>query len=99
MKIGVKKEDGTLKLEMTGRLDTTTAPQLEEVFCKHSADIKHLIMDCSNLEYMSSAGLRVVLIAHKTMIGQGGTMVVCGVNAEIKEVFDITGFSKFLKIE
>lgn len=99
MTIEVKKEESTLKLEMKGRLDTTTAPQLEEVFCNRPADIRHLIMDCSNLEYMSSAGLRVLLIAHRTMIGEGGTMVVCGANTEIKEVFAITGFSKILTIE
>ena len=99
MTIEVKKEERTLKLAMKGRLDTMTAPQLEEAFCNRPADIRHLIMDCSDLEYMSSAGLRVLLMAHKTMVGQGGTVIIRGANAEIKEVFAITGFSQILTIE
>ena len=99
MTIEVKKEEGILKLEIRGRLDTTTAPQLEETFCNNSIDTTILIMDCLDLEYVSSAGLRVLLMAHKTMVGKGGIMVVKNANAKVKEVLDITGFSQVLKIE
>ena len=85
-------------LKIVGRLDTTTAPVLEAVVDGCKADVKELILDCSALEYVSSAGLRVILKAQKQMNVQG-TMKLTNVNEAIMEVFDITGFADILTIE
>ena len=85
-------------LKIVGRLDTTTAPVLETAVDGCKADVKELILDCSALEYVSSAGLRVLLGAQKVMNKQGN-MVVRNVNATIMEVFEITGFVDILTIE
>ena len=85
-------------LKIVGRLDTTTAPVLEVAVDGCKADVKELILDCSALEYVSSAGLRVILKAQKQMNVQG-SMKLIGVNEAIMEVFDITGFADILTIE
>ena len=85
-------------LKIVGRLDTSTAPALEAAVDSCATDIKELILDCSTLEYVSSAGLRVILKAQKQMNVQG-CMKLIGVNETIMEVFDITGFADILTIE
>ena len=85
-------------LKIVGRLDTTTAPELEATIDSCTAGIKELVLDCSALEYVSSAGLRVILKAQKLMNTQG-TMKLTHVNETIMEVFDITGFADILTIE
>ena len=85
-------------LKIVGRLDTSTAPALEAAVDSCATDIKELILDCSTLEYVSSAGLRVILKAQKQMNVQG-SMKLIGVNEAIMEVFDITGFADILTIE
>ena len=85
-------------LKMIGRLDTTTAPELEAAIDGCVASIKDLVLDCSALEYVSSAGLRVILKAQKLMNAQGA-MKLTHVNETIMEVFDITGFADILTIE
>ena len=85
-------------LKIIGRLDTTTAPELEATIDGCIAEIKELVLDCSELEYVSSAGLRVILKAQKLMNAQG-TMKLTHVNETIMEVFDITGFADILTIE
>ena len=87
-----------LTLTLNGRLDTTTAPELEAVIKDSIAGITNLVMDFAELEYLSSAGLRVILSAQKTMNKQG-EMVIRNVNETIKEVFEITGFIDILTIE
>ena len=98
MEINKMISENTAALELIGRLDTTTAPQLEAELqgCMDKADM--LILDFAKLEYISSAGLRVLLSAQKTM-GKKGGMKLRNVCEEIKEVFDITGFSDILTIE
>ena len=91
----VNGTDVTLKI--IGRLDTSTAPALETAIDGCAADINVLILDCSALEYVSSAGLRVILKAQKRMNAQG-SMKLIGVNEAIKEIFDITGFADILTI-
>lgn len=87
-----------LNISLEGRLDTTTAPQLEAEL-KHSlGDVTNLVLDFQKLEYLSSAGLRVILAAQKTMNKQG-KMVIRNVNEAIMEVFEITGFVDILTIE
>ena len=94
-----KNQQGTeLEIALAGRLDTTTAPQLEAEL-KHSINgITTLVIDMAQLEYISSAGLRVLLSAQKVMNKQG-TMVVRHANETIMEVFEVTGFIDILTVE
>ncbi len=94
-----KKQKGTeLILFLTGRLDTITAPQLEGELKAILNGIKALTLDFSGLEYLSSAGLRVILAAQKVM-GKQGKMVIRNINQIIMEVFEVTGFCDILTIE
>lgn len=94
-----KKANGTMTtLEIIGRLDTTTAPELEAAVESCIADTKELVLEFKELEYISSAGLRVLLKAQKSMM-QKGNMKILNVNEAIMEVFEITGFSDILTIE
>lgn len=93
-----KKANGTeLTVNLTGRLDTITAPQLEKELNDLSG-IEKLVLDFAGLEYLSSAGLRVLLAAQKTMNKQG-EMIVRNVNETISDIFEVTGFSDILTIE
>lgn len=85
-------------IALAGRLDTTTAPQLEKEFRAIAPDISQLTLDFSQLEYLSSAGLRVLLSAQKEMSKKDG-LVIKNVNETIMEVFEVTGFSDILTIE
>lgn len=87
-----------LTITLTGRLDTTTAPQLETELKASLSGVESLVLDFAGLEYLSSAGLRVLLAAQKIMNKQG-SMVVRNVNETIAEIFDVTGFSDILTIE
>ena len=98
MEINKVCKDGTCRIELSGRLDTITSPQLEEELQQIPEDVKELVLDLKDLEYVSSAGLRVFLNAQK-MMNDKGTMVLCNVNDEIMEVLDMTGFTKILTIE
>ena len=94
-----KNLNGTeLTVAITGRLDTTTAPQLEAEFKQSIAGITKLTLDFATLEYLSSAGLRVLLAAQKVMNKQG-EMIVKNVNETINEIFEVTGFIDILTIE
>lgn len=95
----LKNLDNTvLKISLQGRLDTTTAPQLEEALQDSLGGVTELMLDFAGLKYISSAGLRVILGAQKIMNKQGN-MKICHVNPDIMEVFEITGFSDILTIE
>lgn len=98
MNIEKKIENGNVTLTITGRLDTTTAPELEKTLDNVLDGTKELVFDMTGLEYISSAGLRVILKAQKAMNAQG-SMKLTGVNDGIMEVFDITGFLDILTIE
>ena len=87
-----------LKIALEGRLDTMTAPELEAELRTSMDSAETLTMDFSKLEYISSAGLRVLLSAHKVMSAKGG-MKVTNVNEIVREVFEVTGFSDILTIE
>ena len=94
-----KNVNGTVvTLKIVGRLDTSTAPELESAIDGCYADAKELILDCGALEYVSFAGLRVILKAQKAMAAKGG-MKLLHVNETIMEIFEITGFSDILTIE
>lgn len=99
MNINKTLDGTTLRLALEGRLDTTTAPQLEAEFKQSVTDaITLLELDFAKLEYLSSAGLRLILAAQKTMNKQG-KMVIRHVNETIMEVFEVTGFIDILTIE
>lgn len=94
-----KKINGeAVTLAVTGRLDTQTAPELEKELDAVLPDCKELVFEMNGLEYVSSAGLRVILKAQKAMNAQG-SMKLTGVNDNVMEVFDITGFLDILTIE
>ena len=94
-----KTLNGTeLTIALNGRLDTTTAPQLEAELKRSVSGVEKLVLDFTALEYLSSAGLRVLLAAQKVMNKQG-KMVVKNINETIAEIFEVTGFSDVLTIE
>ena len=99
MEIIKKKNTDTLSIALKGRLDTNTAPELEKTALEELDNVKKLNLDLANLDYISSAGLRVVLTFHKHLSGKGGKLVVQHPKDEVMEVFDMTGFSSFLTIE
>lgn len=91
------KNGNTLKVALVGRLDTVTSPQLESELKESLDGITELEFDFEKLEYISSAGLRILLATQKVMKAQG-TMVISHVNSDINEVFEITGFGDILTI-
>ncbi len=98
MKITTDLKGTALTVSLEGRLDTTTSPELEKKLSESLSGVTDLTIDLTNLDYISSAGLRVLLAAHKKMAAKGG-MTVCGVNETVAEIFDITGFSGVLNIK
>ena len=98
MNIIKSQNNKTLSIALEGRLDTTTAPQLEAELKQSVGDNSELIFDFAKLEYISSAGLRVLLAAQKVMNKQG-KMVIRNVNDVISEVFEVTGFADILTVE
>ncbi len=98
MQISTKNENGKLTIFVSGRMDTVSAPELEQAIKSNIDDAQELVLDLSEMSYTSSAGLRVLLVAHKLMSKKGG-MTVTGVNESVMEVLEITGFSDILDIK
>ena len=98
MTIEIKKNNQETIIEIVGRLDTVTAPALDKTINDDIGDAKNLILDVKGMEYISSAGLRVLLAAQKKM-QKIGSMKVIGVCEEVMEVFEMTGFADILVIE
>ena len=98
MTIEIKKAAEATTVEIVGRLDTITAPELDKALNENITDTKALILDVTGLEYISSAGLRVLLSAQKKM-QTIGPMKVTNVREEVMEVFEMTGFADILTIE
>ena len=96
MEIKTKAEGNRLTISVAGRVDTVTAPELEAGL--KFGDATSVVIDLGNVPYMSSAGLRLLLTAHKTMLGKGGELQIANVQPSVKEVFDITGFSDILNL-
>ena len=94
-----KAPDGKkLKLALEGRLDTTTAPELQDILIPAFAESNEIILDFSEIKYVSSAGLRVLLMAEKEATAKSASMTLCGVSDEVMEVFEMTGFADMLTI-
>ena len=98
MTIEIKKNAADIIIEIVGRLDTITAPALDKTINEDIGDTKELVLDMKGLEYISSAGLRVLLSAQKKM-QKSGSMKVINVCEEVMEVFEMTGFADILVIE
>lgn len=98
MNITKNAADTALTLVLEGRLDTTSSPQLEAELKRSIADVTELVFDMNALDYISSAGLRVLLAAQKVMNKQG-KMMIRGANQNIMEIFEVTGFVNILTIE
>ena len=98
MTIEIKRNAEVTTIDIVGRLDTTTAPELDKTINEDIADVKNLVLNFKGLEYISSAGLRVLLGAQKKM-QKVGTMKLINVCEEVMEVFEMTGFADILVIE
>lgn len=99
MEIVILQENDTITVNIEGRLDTVTAPELENAVKPNIGKSAVLVFNCDKLQYVSSAGLRVVLSTYKQVAAAGGRFIVKNLNSEVKSVFDLTGFSKILVIE
>ena len=98
MTIEIKKNQKETIIEIVGRLDTITAPVLDKTICEDIGDTKNLVLNVKGMEYISSAGLRVLLATQKKM-QKIGSMKVINVCEEVMEVFEMTGFADILVIE
>ena len=98
MEYNIEKNDSTVNVTVTGRIDTTTAPQLEEAILPEIDGANEVVIDFKNLEYISSAGLRLLLMLQKKMNAAGGTFKILNVNDFVMEVFEMTGFKDILTI-
>ena len=99
MNINITYNDDKTILTLSGRLDTTTAPKLQETLLSVINDTKHVELDFAKLEYVSSAGLRVLLMGEKTAKSKGSRQTLVNISPDIMEVFEITGFSSVLHFE
>ena len=98
MNINIEKENGITTLKIEGRLDTTTAPELEKTINNEGAELKSLVLDFNGIDYISSAGLRVLLTAQKKMNVQGH-MELINVSEAVMDIFEMTGFAEILEIK
>ena len=98
MNISIEKENGITVLKIEGRLDTTTAPELEKTINAEGESLKNLVLDFNNVDYISSAGLRVLLTAQKKMNTQG-SMELMNVSEAVMDIFEMTGFAEILVIK
>ena len=96
MEINTTTEGTRMTIAVSGRVDTVTAPELEAALKFGNATC--VVLDLANVPYMSSAGLRLLLAAHKTMLGNGGELQVANAQESVREVLDITGFSDILTL-
>ena len=99
MVIQEKKKDGRLLLAVSGKLDTSTAPELDKIIEEKKEEIKELILDFSGLEYICSSGLRILLKTCKYMNHKGGSMVVRGARGIVRNTFFMTGFLERLDLD
>lgn len=98
MNINIEKTNGAVLMTLSGRLDTTTAPELEKAINAESEALKSLVLDFKGVDYISSAGLRVLLTAQKKMNVQGH-MELTNVSEAVMDIFEMTGFADILEIK
>ena len=95
-----KKLDGTkLTAAISGRLDTSTTPEAEAVIKDGIEKVTDIVLDCKNVDYISSSGLRLLLSLQKHMNAKGGSLTIRNINETVAEIFEVTGFSDILTVE
>ena len=100
MKIEITQNNDIVVAAIAGRLDTVTSSEFEKNLTPYfSIQGIELILDCNAMQYISSAGLRVLLMAHKNITARGGRFIIRNLNKDVSSVFDMTGFSRILTIE
>ena len=99
MEVKFDKQDSNLTVVISGNIDTVTAPELDAKLQENIADVKDLVLDFAAVDYISSAGLRVVLMANQQMEDVDGNMTVKNVNEDVRDVFEMTGFDSLLNLE
>ena len=99
MEVKFNKQDSNLTVVISGNIDTVTAPELDAQLQENLSGIKDLILDFAAVDYISSAGLRVVLMANQQMEDVDGNMTVKNVNDDVRDVFEMTGFDSLLNLE
>jgi anti-sigma B factor antagonist len=99
MEVKFNKQDNTLTVVISGNIDTVTAPELDAKLQENLADVKELILDFAAVDYISSAGLRVILMANQQLEDVDGSMTIKNVNEDVRDVFEMTGFDSLLNFE
>ena len=99
MEVKFNKQDTTLTVVISGNIDTVTAPELDTKLQENLSGIKDLILDFAAVDYISSAGLRVILMANQQMEDVDGNMSVKNVNEDVRDVFEMTGFDSLLNLK
>ena len=99
MEVKFNKQDSTLTVAISGNIDTVTAPELDTKLQENLSGIKDLILDFAAVDYISSAGLRVILMTNQLMEDVDGNMTVKNVNEDVRDVFEMTGFDSLLNLD
>ena len=99
MEVKFNKQDSTLTVTICGNIDTVTAPELDSKLQENLSGIQELILDFAAVDYISSAGLRVILMTNQLMEDVDGKMTVKNVNEDVRDVFEMTGFDSLLNLE
>ena len=99
MKITTQSTESEIRVSIEGRIDTNTSPELQNEIMKSFQKGKHIVLDFKEVAYISSAGLRALLLGQKSAIAKGGSMKIINASKVVKEVFEITGFEQILTIE
>ena len=99
MEVKFNKQDTTLTVVISGNIDTVTAPELDSQLQENLSGIKDLVLDFAAVDYISSAGLRVILMANQQLEDADGTMTIKNANDDVRDVFEMTGFDSLLNLE
>ena len=99
MEVKFNKQDSTLTVAISGNIDTVTAPELDTKLQENLSGIKDLILDFAAVDYISSAGLRVILMANQQLEDADGTMTIKNTNDDVRDVFEMTGFDSLLNLD
>ena len=99
MEVKFNKQDSTLTVAISGNIDTVTAPELDTKLQENLSGMKDLILDFAAVDYISSAGLRVILMANQQLEDADGTMTIKNANDDVRDVFEMTGFDSLLNLD
>lgn len=99
MEVKFNKQDSSLTVAISGNIDTVTAPELDSKLQENISDVKDLVLDFAAVDYISSAGLRVILMANQQMEDVDGNLTIKNVNEDVRDVFEMTGFDSLLNLE